>query len=417
MADKQERRQLAKDSRQKEQDVTDLMSSIKLDEPALKKLGDWVRNRSGLECVDAACFSRRVEFFKGDELIDCLTSDTFKKKKILKNIPKNGYSRVEATALAEQMQAIGFYTRASSENAEQKEIDEMHVLKPVPQPTKFVDGEEDYYIWTLPQSNTRVLMQSALFLVVAVFIAAIKAWPIWLKIFVWWCSLVLLICLSSMIVIRIVVYCFMTLIGFRGIWLLPNMFNDDLDFLDCFEPLFGIGFTPKAAKLKAKQSLTARGTKKEISKKNSRKAGDAPESSAEKADKAAEEAAEVAAEAASKAKEDAPPGRCDDWNFGLINVAGIVILGIVLCNYTGMFMPDNIPDFVVNKDDLFAQFPSLAPPNETLAETVTEETVVDGVPSVEGEDDAEADPEVEGEYKEYQQHEELGEEEAEELDE
>ena len=94
--------------------------------------------------------------------------------------------------------------------------------------------------------------------------------------------------------------------------------------------------------------------------------------------------------------------RMNSHNFGLVNIAFVVIVGIVTANYFGLFMPDNIPDFVVSKVELFKQFPSLAPPNETV---VGEE----GTPVIEGEDvvtdeapleEEEAD---EGEFKTYTQ--------------
>lgn len=379
----------AESQRNRKDGNLEITKDMVIDPLTLKKLGDWVRNSSGLEAVDGACFSRRVEFFKGDELVDCLTSETFRKKKILK-VPSDGYSREQAMMVAEQMLQIGFFHRAISTNAEMKQPEEMHVLEPVPAPTFFEADDDDYFIWTLEQSNTRVLMQSGLFLIGAIFIAAIKAWPIWLKIFVWWCSLVMLICLSALIVLRLVVFALMTLVGFRGMWLLPNMFSDDLDFLDCFEPLMGKGFTMREAQAKVKAALKPKASKKEVTKKTS-KPGDAQGEDADD-----DEAPKV-------------PGRFEEWNFGLMNLAIIIIFGILLCNYTGLFMPDNIPDFVVNKNDLFAQFPSLAPPNETLANaTIIDETTT----PVEGEEVGEDA----GEYKEYTQSEEEEEEEAFEMD-
>jgi len=336
---------------------------IQLSEADLKTLGHWIRNKSGLEVFDGACYERRVEFFMGDEIMDCLMSQTLAKKQLCKDIPKKGLSRDQAFSIADQMMQLGFYHRAYSTNLETKDDDEMHILA-ARNHAHFDDGFEDFYIWTLPQSNTRVILQSVAFVTGAVFLAAIKAWPIWLKIMVWWISLIMLICLSSLIVIRLVLYAIFMLFGFRGIWLLPNMFNDDLDFLDAFQPLFGTGMSAKAARDKVQREL-----KKERAKQYNSKKGKNSAKKQQTPDKPVEETVEAKPEE----EEEDEVQRCYGYNIGLINVAIFLIIAIVICNYMGLFMPDNIPEFVVAKNDLFKQFPSLAPPNETLAnETVVE---------------------------------------------
>jgi hypothetical protein len=217
------------------------------------------------------------------------------------------------------------------------------------------------YIWTLPVSQTKALVQSALFVVALIFLAAIKAWPIWMKVIVWWISLICLICLASLSGIRLVLYSLFWLVGFRGIWLLPNMFNDDLDFLDAFYPLFGrassqkeLAKQAKTKRLQAKAKEEAARNQAKLAKKGALKASGVdvkPEPETPKAEDSKTPA------------EPKKPGRCDGYNFGLINLCGILIAGLFFCNYMGLLMPEMIPDFVVSKQELFAQFPSLAPPD------------------------------------------------------
>jgi DNA segregation ATPase FtsK/SpoIIIE-like protein len=215
-------------------------------------------------------------------------------------------------------------------------------------------------------------------------LAAIKAWPIWMKVIVWWCSLIMLVCLLSLSVLRLVLYSVFWLIGFRGIWLLPNMFNDDLDFLDAFYPLFGKAVSQKELAKQAKQKrLAAKAAELEAAKQaklakkgvlkgttatttatttttTTSAAAPTGDKAKTEGDKAKEEPKKDGKETPAEPKK---PGRCDGYNFGLINLCGILICGLIFCNYTGMFMPEMIPDFVVSKQELFAQFPSLAPPD------------------------------------------------------
>lgn len=331
----------------------------------LDKIANFLRNgKGGVDSCDGACFQRRIEFFRGDELVDCLQSQHFAKQKLLpaSSLP---FSRDAATVLAQQLLERRDYFHSANWTNTDKAIDELYVLVPRDGAGHaFEDSDNAFYIWILPVSQTKALVQSALFVVALIFLAAIKAWPIWMKVIVWWISLICLICLVSLSVIRVVLYSLFWLVGFRGIWLLPNMFNDDLDFLDAFYPLFGRASSQKELAKQAKTKRLAAKKKEEearaqakLAKKGALKPTGTDGAPAEKTPT---DAAETKTEAAAPAKQ---PSRCDGYNFGLINLCGILIAGLFFCNYMGFLMPEMIPDFVVSKQELFSQFPSLAPPD------------------------------------------------------
>jgi hypothetical protein len=334
----------------------------KLEPLVLDKIANFLRNgKGGVDCSDGACFQRRVEFFRGDELVDCLQSQHFAKQKLLPLGTSTPLNREAAMGLGQQLLDRRDYFHGANWTNKEKAIDELYVLTPRDGTGyTFEDSEDAMYIWVLPVSQTKALVQSALFVVALIFLAAIKAWPIWMKVIVWWISLICLICLVTLSGLRLVLYSLFWLVGFRGIWLLPNMFNDDLDFLDAFYPLFGRASSQKELAKQAKQKRLAL-KEKEVQARNQAKLAKKGALKAAGADvKSPPAEEEVPVPETPKAR---APSRFDGYNFGLINLCGILIAGLFFCNYMGLLMPEMIPDFVVSKQELFAQFPSLAPPD------------------------------------------------------
>jgi len=318
---------------------------LHIDDPTLLKIGNYCR--SNLDVSQGACFDRRVEYFHGDEMVDLLVSKSFKKKKFLK-LPDE-MTRSMAMEIADRMlesQSQGFFHKANIKNKYTKSVDydELDQMEPA-QHGSMEDDDDAVYIWILAPSQLQTVLYSAGLIVVAIAFCMIKVWPLWMKIAVWWCSLIMLVCMLSLLVIRIFVGAIFWVVGFRGLWLLPNMLNDDLDFLDAFSPLVGYGTTSREIRLNAKAARVA-AMDKVVKKKNS-KGKQQPAPAAEEAEATQEESKEGKHE-------------CD---FGMLNLGFILIAGILLCNYLGLFMPENIPEFVTSRADLFAHFPSLAPPD------------------------------------------------------
>ena len=69
----------------------------------------------------------------------------------------------------------------------------------------------------------------------------IQIWPLWLKIGVWWCSVTFLTTFGILCIVRLVLFVLMWIVGFRGIWLFPNLFDDNQTFAGSFMPIFGKG--------------------------------------------------------------------------------------------------------------------------------------------------------------------------------
>eukprot|EP00462_Mataza_sp_D1_P025752 CAMPEP_0175146660 /NCGR_PEP_ID=MMETSP0087-20121206/15504_1 /TAXON_ID=136419 /ORGANISM="Unknown Unknown, Strain D1" /LENGTH=386 /DNA_ID=CAMNT_0016431651 /DNA_START=11 /DNA_END=1171 /DNA_ORIENTATION=+ len=305
-----------------------------LDDEQLLAIARFCRGNRNLETTQANSMGRRVEYFLGDEFVDLLTSEEFREAKLFDM--DEDMSRSQAVLVGRRMLNTYFHNAELLNKDKSVDYDEIDKLQPVNN-TEFEDDEEAYYVWMLKASSTKQKVYAGLMVGGAIAICMIKAWPLWMKIIVWWISLIMLISMLSLLVLRIFMAAIFWILGFRGLWLLPNVLNDDMDILDAFSPFIGYGTTAKEFRMQQKQARMRR------SKKN--------------ADKN-EPVADAATESHKKV----------EFDFGWMNVAVVLVAGMVLCNSLGLFMPDNIPEFITTKYDLFKQFPGLAPPDYNATE-------------------------------------------------
>ncbi|KAL7067354.1 putative translocation protein Sec62 [Cryptosporidium serpentis] len=83
----------------------------------------------------------------------------------------------------------------------------------------------------------KILMVSILLSVVAIFM--FPAWPLAIKISVWYISVVLLSLMLSIFFIRLVAFALFWFFGF-DIWILPNLFDEERGVIDSFRPLYSV---------------------------------------------------------------------------------------------------------------------------------------------------------------------------------
>jgi len=134
----------------------------------------------------------------------------------------------------------------------------------------------------------------------------------------------------------------MWIVGFRGIWLFPNLFDDNQTFAGSFMPIFGKG-DPVMVDEDSDEEYW------EYQRKLKKKKGD---SEKEKSEDDAVKKTEK-----KKEKREEP-----NFKFGWINIMLIFGIGALVCVKLGLFDGDNVPDFVAKRDDLEYYFKSLAAP-------------------------------------------------------
>ena len=210
--------------------------------------------------------------------------------------------------------------------------------------------EDGLYTWVYEGSKTKLYLMCGGMLASALGLCMIQIWPLWLKIGVWWCSVTFLTTFGVLCVVRLILFVLMWIVGFRGVWLFPNLFDDNQTFAGSFMPVFGKGDTIVVEEDSDEEYWEHMRAKKKKKDDKEGKEGATPDKDAAKV-----------ARPKSEPKEKAPE---PSWQFGWINVMLIFGVGALACMKCGLFDGDNVPDFVAKPDDLQYYFKSLAPPEE-----------------------------------------------------
>lgn len=314
-------------------------------DPKLNAVADWLRNekKSGLHTKEAVQYEKRVEYFKGSKLVDALTGVRYKGK-LAKDMPIK--TRAEAAKFAQELLRVGYIHRSQRVQHAHSRRWELELFN--------APFEEDgLFTWVYEGSKTKLYLMCAGMLLGALGLCMIQIWPLWLKIGVWWCSVTFLTTFGVLCVVRLILFVLMWIVGFRGIWLFPNLFDDNQTFAGSFMPVFGKG-DPVVVEEDSDEEYWEHMRKKK--KKDSSQGDDSKEGETKEKKK--------------KPESGSGDVKRDDssFQFGWINVMLIFGLGAIVCVKMGLFDGDNVPDFVAKRDDLEYYFQSLAAPempNET----------------------------------------------------
>ena len=82
------------------------------------------------------------------------------------------------------------------------------------------------------------LMTAAL-VVGFLFCVCFPIWPVFLRVFVWYMSVTLLLFIFFLITGRCMLFLFVWMIGYE-FWFLPNLFDETLGFVESFKPVFSL---------------------------------------------------------------------------------------------------------------------------------------------------------------------------------
>jgi len=317
---------------------------IKTEDARIVSVADWLRNEkvSGLKTKEAVQYEKRVEYFKGSKLIDALLGPKYKGKVAALTPIK---TRTEAAKLGQELLRLQYFHRSQRVSTPSSRRWELEMMNG---PFE----EEGLYTWVYEGSKTKLYLLCAGMLFVALLLCMIQIWPLWLKIGVWWCSVTFLTTFGVLCVVRLILFALMWIVGFRGIWLFPNLFDDNQTFAGSFMPVFGKG-DPVVVEEDSDDEYWEYQRKKHKKKESS--GGEEKEEEPKKKKSGKEE------------KKEEPM-----WQFGWINVMIIFGIGALGCVKLGFFDGENVPDFVAKRDDLEYYFKSLAPPeqkNETSGES------------------------------------------------
>ena len=96
--------------------------------------------------------------------------------------------------------------------------------------------ESGYFTWIYEGNKTKSHLMTAALVVGFLFCVCFPIWPTFLRVFVWYMSVTLLLFIFFLITSRALLFLFVWIVGWE-MWFLPNLFDESLGFVDSFKPV------------------------------------------------------------------------------------------------------------------------------------------------------------------------------------
>lgn len=194
------------------------------DEKNLKKLCDFLRSSEGPPVREAIEMDKRVYYLKGEKLVNFMVEPK-KGTKWPKDLPKFK-TRQEAITICKELCNYQYMHRSIKRGkgdlviSRDREFDESGIF------TWIYEGDKSF-----SHMMTTLLIMGFLFCV------CFPIWPNFLKVFAWYMSVSFLLLIFFLVTFRGVIFLFVWILGY-DFWFLPNLFDEQLGFVDSFKPLF-----------------------------------------------------------------------------------------------------------------------------------------------------------------------------------
>ena len=170
---------------------------------------------------------RRVKLFRGIALVKAILASN---KKPLAAVT----AQDEAVTLGRRLLAARFFHQASKVPDSDK-----HVRPHNPASSKFENSKDAFYVWDYEGDKTWTYIMLGVMLAVVFAVCLFPVWPHSLRVGAWYVSVTLLLFMLGFTIVRTVVFILSWLCGY-SIWILPNVFDDDLSVSDSFKPLISM---------------------------------------------------------------------------------------------------------------------------------------------------------------------------------
>jgi translocation protein SEC62 len=96
--------------------------------------------------------------------------------------------------------------------------------------------EAGYFTWIYEGDKTKSHLMTAALVMGFLFCVCFPIWPTFLRVFVWYLSVSLLLFIFFLVTSRALLFLFVWIVGFE-LWFLPNLFDESLGFVDSFKPV------------------------------------------------------------------------------------------------------------------------------------------------------------------------------------
>ncbi|BGP24647.1 translocation protein SEC62 [Rhodotorula toruloides] len=232
--------------------------------PELKRVVDFLRNKSGIKVRTGALGGKRVDYFKGKSAIKALLSPQY--AKLVPSVPKVD-STESATALLHSLIPHTFFLRIARGPSISSGVKAVQI---VPQQ---LFSPDEYYVWLIDPNPVRQLVLAVGMVAIVLAGVMFPLWPVKMRIGVWYVSvgvLGLIAAFFGLAIVRLVVWLVTKVVARPGIWIFPNLFAD-VGFVDSFIPSWGWDVPPPKKSRSSKKSSSG-ATSPEKSHKKKRRA-------------------------------------------------------------------------------------------------------------------------------------------------
>lgn len=175
---------------------------------------------------EAVQTDKRVYYLKGDKLVNFLVEPK-KGVKWPTNLPRIK-TRPEAIALCKELCRYQFIHRSEKRGKKELAISRLKDF-----------DETGYFTWVYEGDKTFSHFMTTLLIGGFLFCVCFPIWPNFLKVFVWYMSVTMLIFIFFLIVFRGFLFLLLWVLGWE-FWFLPNLFDESLGFVDSFKPVISI---------------------------------------------------------------------------------------------------------------------------------------------------------------------------------
>jgi len=169
---------------------------------------------------------KRVTYIKGEKLVNFLVGPK-KGTKWPKELPKFK-SRPEAIAVCKELCNSQYMHRSDKAARGELEVSRVRDF-----------DESAYFTWIYEGNKKFSHMMTTMLIIGFLCCTCFPIWPNFLKVFVWYMSVSLLIFIFFLITVRGTLFLFVWIIGFEC-WFLPNLFDETLGFFESFVPVVSI---------------------------------------------------------------------------------------------------------------------------------------------------------------------------------
>jgi len=193
------------------------------EEENLKQLCNFLRSDMGPPVREAIEMDKRVYYLKGEKLVNFLVEP--KKGAKWPNTLPRFKSRQEAIAVCKDLCRLQFIHRSEKRGKGDLVVSRVRDF-----------DEAGYFTWIYEGDKSFSHIMTTVLICGFLFCVCFPIWPNFLKVFVWYLSVSLLIFIFFLITVRALLFLFIWILGY-DCWFLPNLFDESLGFVDSFKPV------------------------------------------------------------------------------------------------------------------------------------------------------------------------------------